>query len=158
MWQRSRCGPSFFFILNFRVLKRNPKDFDHAILTPRHREAHKFERELSAYNLVACPFARSIKALEATDSNAADVFIFWLAIAASLRKLFDEDEAVTAIAPGCAASVTEIVNRRYKQFVDRSPTDIYFTAFFLHPSESHLFHHHCSLKMLIFQSMPVQVS
>ena len=76
------------------------------------------------------PIARSIKALEGRVTNAADVYIFWLAIAASLRNLFSQDQDIDN---ELAQKVTAIVNRRYKEFIDHSPTDIYFTAFFLDP-------------------------
>ena len=79
------------------------------------------------------PVARSIKALEGRAANAADVYIFWLAIAASLRDLFQDDQDIDK---ELAEKVTAIVNRRYKEFIDDSPTDIYFTAFFLDPRRS----------------------
>ncbi|KAF9784289.1 ribonuclease H-like domain-containing protein, partial [Thelephora terrestris] len=80
------------------------------------------------------PIARSIKALEGRTANAADVYIFWLAIAASLRNIFRRDQDIDK---ELAEKVTAIVNRRYKEFIDNSPTDIYFTAFFLDPRYSH---------------------
>ena len=89
--------------------------------------------ELAAYTSITAPIARSIKALEGRAANAADVYIFWLAIAASLRKLFSQDGDIDK---ELACKVTVIVNRRYKEFIDNSPTDIYFTAFFLDPRKS----------------------
>lgn len=85
------------------------------------------------YTSTMAPIARSIKALEGRDANAADVYIFWLAIAALLRKLFSQDEDIDE---AVTHRVTAIVNRRYKEFIDNSPTDIYFTAFFLDPRKS----------------------
>lgn len=79
------------------------------------------------------PIARSIKALEGRAANAADIYIFWLAIASSLRSLFARDGD---IGEETAENVTAIINRRYKEFIDDSPTDIYFTAFFLDPRKS----------------------
>ena len=83
------------------------------------------------------PIARSIKALESRVANAADVFIFWLGIAASLRSLFSKPSQVTGITSELAGKVTTIVNRRYKEFIDNSPTDVYFAAFFLDPRTFH---------------------
>ena len=79
------------------------------------------------------PIAHSIKALEGRAATAADVYIFWLAIAASLRNLFQCDQDIDK---ELAEKVTAILNRRYKEFIDNSPTDIYFTTFFLDPHES----------------------
>jgi len=81
------------------------------------------------------PIARSIKALEGRAANAADVYIFWLSIVASLQNLFlyngDIDKDL-------AGKVTTIMNRWYKEFIDDSPSDIYFTTFFLNPHKSQL--------------------
>jgi len=89
--------------------------------------------DLAVYTSIMAPIARSIKALEARAANAADVFIFWLGIAASLRDLFSKPSQVTGITTELAGRVTGIVNRRYKEFIDNSPTDVYFAAFFLDP-------------------------
>ena len=78
------------------------------------------------------PIAHSIKALEGRAANAADIYIFWLAIAAFLQNLFTHNKDIDS---DLAEKVTAIVNRRYKEFIDDSPTDIYFTAFFLDPCE-----------------------
>jgi len=54
-------------------------------------------------------------------------------IAASLQSLFLHDGDTDV---DLAEKVTAIVNRRYKEFIDDSPTDVYFTAFFLDPRKS----------------------
>ena len=89
-----------------------------------------YMQELATYTSIMAPIARSIKALEGRDANAADVYVFWLAIAALLRKLFSHDEDIDG---EVARKVTTILNRQYKEFIDNSPMDIYFTAFFLNP-------------------------
>jgi len=76
------------------------------------------------------PLARSIWSLEAAEANAADVFIFWLAIAATLKELFSSD---SGIPESLSQKIIAIINRRYKEFIEESPTDIYFVAFFLDP-------------------------
>ena len=111
-----------------------PQGLDDGLFVRQYSNAHMaYVRELATYTSIMAPIARSIKALEGRAANAADVYIFWLAIAASLRKLFMQDKDIDA---GVARNVTVIVNRRYKEFIDNSPTDIYFTAFFLDPRKS----------------------
>lgn len=88
---------------------------------------------LGQYITIVAPLARSLWSLESSSANAADVFIFWLAIAASLRKFFGLGISKTGISDLLARKVTTIINRRYKAMIDESPTDIYFTAFFLDP-------------------------
>jgi hypothetical protein len=86
--------------------------------------------------VIVAPLAHSIKSLESTQTTASDVYIFWLAIAASLKELFSKGVRVTGISNQLAAKVTAIVNKRYHSFIDESPSDIYFTAFFFDPCES----------------------
>lgn len=97
-----------------------------------------FQLQLLQYVKIVEPIARSLWSLESPHANAADVFIFWLAIAAYLKDLFSKNSDETGIQPSLARKVTGIINRRYKEFIDESSgsggdRDIYFTAFFLHP-------------------------
>lgn len=65
---------------------------DDGLFTRQHSKANlTYVGELAAYTSIMAPIARSIKALEGRAANAADVYIFWLAIAASLQKLFSRD-------------------------------------------------------------------
>ena len=59
-----------------------------------------------------------------------DVYIFWLAIVASFWSLSTHDSDINK---DLAEKVTAIVNRQYKEFIDDSPMDVYFTTFFLDP-------------------------
>lgn len=81
------------------------------------------------------PIVHSLWSLEASTANAADVYIFWLAICASLRELFDADPDQSGISHELASKVRAIVNKRVKSFINNSLSDIYFTAFFLDPRE-----------------------
>ncbi|KAF8148580.1 hypothetical protein B0H34DRAFT_802808 [Crassisporium funariophilum] len=98
------------------------------------RSYTQFQIDIAEYLTVVEPIARSLWSLESPHTNAADVFIFWLAIAAKLKQLFSQTEADSGIQALVARKVTAIINCRYKAFINESPTDIYFTAFFLHPS------------------------
>ncbi|TBU37678.1 hypothetical protein BD309DRAFT_875954 [Dichomitus squalens] len=88
------------------------------------------------YTTILAPIARALKALESTDATAADVFVFWLGIVSSLHDLFRRPEFETGISQPLIKKVTTIVNTRYKEIIDSAPTDVYFTAFFLHPKHS----------------------
>lgn len=96
-------------------------------------EYRELEDGLKTYMAVVGPIARSLWSLEASTANAADAYIFWLAICASLQELFNKNPDHTGI-PWVLASQTQgIVNKQAQDFVNRSPSDIYFTAFFLDP-------------------------
>ena len=102
---------------------------DDGLFTRQHsRATTTYTNELATYTAIMAPIAHSIKALEGRAANAADVYIFWLSIAASLRNLFLHDGDINK---DLAGKVTAIVNRRYKEFID-------FTAFFLNPRKSRL--------------------
>ena len=92
-----------------------------------------FEMCLQKYVDIVNPLARSLWSLESLQANAADVYIFWIAIIATLKDLFSQNKKQTFIGKVLARKVTAIINTRYKAFIDNSPTDIYFTAFFLDP-------------------------
>ena len=103
------------------------------LFQPRSKVTTEYMNDLAMYTSVMAPITWSIKALESQVTYAADVFIFWLGIAASLCDLFSKSSQVTGITSELAGKVTRIVNRRYKEFIDNSPTDVYFAAFFLDP-------------------------
>jgi len=92
----------------------------------------KFEQSLLQYVNIVAPAIQSLWSLEAAHSNAADVFIFWLAIAATLKDLFSKGSHITGIPPSLAHGVTAIFNKRYAEFFKN---EIYFTAFVLDPHE-----------------------
>ncbi|TFK80579.1 hypothetical protein K466DRAFT_503657, partial [Polyporus arcularius HHB13444] len=97
--------------------------------------AIKFEQALTCYTSILAPLARAIKALEATNTTASDVLVFWLALASHLDHLLSQPEDVTGISPTLGRKVRGIVNARYKAFIDEAPNDIYFGAFYLNPRE-----------------------
>lgn len=89
-----------------------------------------FSEDLLRYSTIVAPLIRSLWSLEAAHANAADVFIFWLAM---LKDLFDQDVDKTGIPQSLANEVTEIYNKRYEEFFKN---DIYFVAFLLDPHMS----------------------
>ena len=90
----------------------------------------EFERSLLQYITIVTPIIRSLWSLEAVHANAADVFVFWLASAATLQDLFVKGTAVTGIPTSLAEAVIAIFNKRYKEFF---ANEIYFIAFALDP-------------------------
>jgi hypothetical protein len=89
-----------------------------------------------SYITVVGPLIRSLWSLEASNANASDVFIFWLAIAGTLKHLFDQPMSITGIKPQLARKVTDIFNNRYKEFFH---TDLYFVTFCLDPRKPFTF-------------------
>ncbi|CDO75802.1 hypothetical protein BN946_scf184934.g17 [Trametes cinnabarina] len=94
-------------------------------------EYTRLEHALVQYTTIVEPLIRSLWALEASSANAADVFVFFTACAASLRDLFASGQRSTGISPEVAQTITNIFNDRYDEFFFHS--DIYFAAFALDP-------------------------
>ena len=78
------------------------------------------------------PIAKSITALESSLTTAADVYLFGLAITATIHQVIVEDRA--ALPTDVYESVRRAVNARFNQLVggDKSD-DLYLTCFLLHP-------------------------
>ncbi|KAJ3793831.1 ribonuclease H-like domain-containing protein [Lentinula aff. detonsa] len=102
-------------------------------------EVNSFETTMYQYLAIVGPIARSLWSLESTVANAADVYVFWLAVAATLKNLFLDKQTVSrlGLAQDQIRDIIRIVNKRYKDFIDDSPTDIYFSAFYLDPRFAH---------------------
>lgn len=92
----------------------------------------EFEQSILQYINIVAPIIRSLWSLEAAHANAADVFVFWLACAATLRDLFLKGPDITGIPRSLAEAVTAVFNKRYKEFF---ANEVYFTAFALDPRE-----------------------
>ena len=99
-------------------------------------ESRKYKFELNSYVNVIEPFARAIECLGATNAMAADVFLFWHAIFATLRELLLEPQDKTGITPTLSRKIVTTVNKHYRAFINNGPTDIYFAAFFLDARKS----------------------
>ncbi|KAL7280348.1 hypothetical protein ACG7TL_005266 [Trametes sanguinea] len=97
------------------------------------QEYTKLELALVQYTAVIEPLIRSLWALESSSANAADVFLFFTACAASLRDLLATGPDVTGISDEVARSVINIFNDRYDEFFFHN--DVYFAAFALDPPE-----------------------
>ena len=89
-----------------------------------------FERHMLWYINIVAPLIRSLWSLEAAHANASDVFVFWLAAAATLNDLFSKSLDETGIPRELANQVTTIYNSRYEEFFQN---DLYFVAFLLDP-------------------------
>jgi hypothetical protein len=91
---------------------------------------YHFNHSMLSYIASVGPMIRALWSLEAAHATASDVFIFWIAIAAALKHLFDLPETITSIKLRVAKKITDIYNKRYSEFFN---TDFYFTTFCLDP-------------------------
>ncbi|KAI0037704.1 hypothetical protein FA95DRAFT_1506654 [Auriscalpium vulgare] len=103
------------------------------------RASFQFENGLSQFLHVSLPLAKAIACLEALDSTAADVYLFWHAILRSVEDVLD-NELDLDFTPDVIEEVRGILNARYRQlFKDGNiANDIYLAATYLNPSECSL--------------------
>ncbi|KAG2116350.1 hypothetical protein BD769DRAFT_1778182 [Suillus cothurnatus] len=93
-------------------------------------ERGKFEQSILQYITIVAPIIRALWSLEAAYANASDVFIFWLAIIATLNDLFSKGPNMTGVPVSLACEVTAIINKWYHEFFTN---EVYFVAFTLDP-------------------------
>ncbi|PVF95660.1 hypothetical protein CPB86DRAFT_787785 [Serendipita vermifera] len=92
-----------------------------------------FKNELLRYLHITGPIAKAIQCLESANLTVADVYVLWLAIAATLWDLFSRPGQETSISEELRSKITAIITRHHKGFMNETPSDIYFTGLFLDP-------------------------
>lgn len=80
------------------------------------------------YNSIIAPIVHSIKSLESTQTTPADVYVFWLAIVASIKEYLSKGSVITDISTEDYQNCQYEISSIHWSLLD----DIYFTAFFLH--------------------------
>lgn len=91
----------------------------------------KFEMELLQLLTVLAPVAKAITCMESTQSNVSDVYVFWLAVTATIHQIIIED--VTGLPSDVIEDIHKAVNFRFNQMVNDAPDDIYHTGFMMDP-------------------------
>ncbi|KAG9109345.1 hypothetical protein FRC07_008337, partial [Ceratobasidium sp. 392] len=93
-----------------------------------------FKTKLYQLEKLTEPFARAIKCLESGESNPSDVFIFSLAIMATLRRLIDHNETELSLPADVISKAQTVASARYYNMVLASGREVYIATFFLHPA------------------------
>lgn len=93
----------------------------------------RFEEKLTRLVSVTLPIAKAIKCLESSHSTPSDIFIFWVAVTASIKKVLDDGTITGEYEASECDQIRAIVNYRYKQLLESGPTDVYISTFYLDP-------------------------
>ncbi|KAL5476496.1 hypothetical protein ACEPAI_3353 [Sanghuangporus weigelae] len=88
-----------------------------------------FRCGLQELTMVLAPIAKSITCLESAHSTVADIYVFWLAVAAEIHRILDEEDLEEAIKD----HIRRTVNFRFDQMINDAPSDVYITGFILDP-------------------------
>jgi hypothetical protein len=91
----------------------------------------KFEMELSQLLTILAPVAKAITCMESTHSNVPDVYVFWLAVTATIHQIIIED--VTGLPFSVVEDIRRAVNFRFGQMLNDAPDDVSITDFILDP-------------------------
>jgi hypothetical protein len=93
----------------------------------------KFEMELSQLLTILAPVAKAITCMESTHSNVSDVYVFWLAVTATIHQIIEDD--ITGLPFDVMEKIRKAVNFRFNQMINDAPDDVYLTGFMLDPRE-----------------------
>ncbi|KAG2086372.1 ribonuclease H-like domain-containing protein [Suillus cothurnatus] len=122
--------PCLPHIRNLVVAKASKYQIQGMFMNRASGKYSKFEQSILQYITIVAPIIHALWSLEAAHANASDVFIFWLAIIATLNDLFSKGPNVTGVPVSLACEVTAIINKRYHEFFTN---EVYFVAFTLDP-------------------------
>lgn len=125
-----RSLASAFFVLSLEFTKLMLQKFNDNFMDGRFT-ATLFEGELSRLLSVLAPIAKAITCLESTHSTVSDVYIFWLAVAATIHQIIVEN--VDKLPIPVLEEIRKAVNFRFNQMINDGPDDVYLTGFILDP-------------------------
>ncbi|KAF9470250.1 hypothetical protein BDN70DRAFT_821584, partial [Pholiota conissans] len=94
-------------------------------------ETLQFELALGQFISVTEGGAKAIECLEATATNPADVFLYWLAVLAQIKSAL----VACCLPDDICGQIRGIVNSRYREFFVDGPTNVHLSAFYLNPSK-----------------------
>ncbi|KZP06363.1 hypothetical protein FIBSPDRAFT_940040 [Athelia psychrophila] len=97
--------------------------------------ADTFTMGLKRLIKVLKPFAKTIASLESSQANPADVYLFWLAILANLKRVLDSGD--TGFSAGEAGQIRAVANEPFRELLQEGPTDCYISVFYLDPRYVH---------------------
>jgi hypothetical protein len=103
-------------------------------LVPDTAETLTFQLALQQLLAVIGPPAKATKCLESSFANAADIYIFWLAVQSTFADHCVKN--VVKLPSKVLEDVRQLCNYRFNQTINEGPSDIFIAAFFLVPSTS----------------------
>lgn len=104
------------------------KEVHHLFVKNSHSGA-TFRMQLQRLIKVLTPFAKTIACLESSQSNPADVYLFWLAILSSLKHILEDKSS--GFTTSEAGQIRAIANARFREVLQEGPDDCYISAFYL---------------------------
>ncbi|KAG2097066.1 hypothetical protein BD769DRAFT_1644208 [Suillus cothurnatus] len=84
--------------------------------------------------MATCPLARAFKAiacLESSQTDLSDIGLYYFAIGATLKQIFDSDN--NPFSSEESGQIRAIFNSRFREALSEGPTDAPISALYLHP-------------------------
>ena len=92
-------------------------------------ESLQFELNITQYIAVCEGIARAIECLEASATNPADIYLYWLAVLARLKSTLE----TCGLPERVCSEIRGIMVTRWREFFIEGLTNVYLAAFFLNP-------------------------
>lgn len=90
----------------------------------------QFQIHLTQFVAVGEGIARAIECLEASSTNPADVYLYWLAVVAKMKQTLE-----TACLPDeVCGQIRGIMVSRWREFFVYGPSNVHLSAFYLNPN------------------------
>ncbi|KAF5312309.1 hypothetical protein D9619_003512 [Psilocybe cf. subviscida] len=108
-------------------------DYNDLFLEENSMERLAFQMSLTQFIAVGEGIARAIECLEATSTNPADVYLYWLAVVSHMKQAL----LTSKLPNNVCGQIRQIIITRWQQFFVNGPTNVHKTAFYLNPSYVH---------------------
>ncbi|KAG5634248.1 hypothetical protein H0H81_002717, partial [Sphagnurus paluster] len=89
----------------------------------------QFEIQLNQFLALGMGISQAIECLEASSTNAADVYLYWLAVVAKMNRAL----STCCLPDDVCAQVRSIMVSRWRAFFVTGPTNVHLCAFYLNP-------------------------
>ena len=94
-----------------------------------------FKNQLQQLVLILQPLARACKCLESSKATADNVYLFWLAVLATYKKLFTDNDDINGLQlpDDVMEDICKIVNACWAELTTGPGKSVYISTLFLDP-------------------------
>ncbi|KAF8595754.1 hypothetical protein BDV93DRAFT_456163 [Ceratobasidium sp. AG-I] len=118
------CLPAFEELVESDVIEIKKLVFFKNVST-----SGEFKKRVIQLEKLTEPFAKAIKSLESGHSNPSNVFIFYMAVMATLRQLLDNNKIELSLPHNVITQVQKSACSRYYSMVLASGQEVYLATF-----------------------------
>ncbi|KAG1889657.1 ribonuclease H-like domain-containing protein, partial [Suillus fuscotomentosus] len=117
-----RCFPTLRQIVDTHQVKfPSHKSGLTGLLMSSSSHSLDFESQITRFTLILAPIAKSIACLESSRTDLSDISLFYFAIGATLKQIFDNNN--NPFSPEEAGQIRAIFNSQFRKALSEGPTD-----------------------------------